>query len=103
MKCDLCPDDDGKGIHYHAFIDGKDHWVCEACKKKLKIETEHMDDWPSTCGRNLDAIAPVGFCAVKGIVRGTDQPFGINLSIIRRHHPKRAGHTQGALRIGRDL
>ena len=44
MKCDICPDDDGKGIHYHAFIDGKHHWVCESCKKKLKIEAEHMDD-----------------------------------------------------------
>jgi transposase-like protein len=44
MKCDLCTDDDGKGIHYHAFIDGKHHWVCETCKKKLKIETEHSDD-----------------------------------------------------------
>ena len=36
--------DDGQGIHYHAFIDGKHHWVCESCKKKLKIETEHIDD-----------------------------------------------------------
>ena len=44
MKCDYCPDDDGKGIHYHAFIDHKHLWVCEACKKKLKIESEHMDD-----------------------------------------------------------
>jgi hypothetical protein len=44
MKCDLCTEDNGQGIHYHAFIDGKHHWVCEACKKKLKIETEHIDD-----------------------------------------------------------
>jgi len=44
MKCDLCTDDNGKGIHYHAFIDGKHHWVCESCKKKLKVETEHVDD-----------------------------------------------------------
>jgi hypothetical protein len=44
MKCDLCAEDDGAGIHYHAFIDGKHHWVCESCKKKLKIETEHVDD-----------------------------------------------------------
>ena len=28
----------------HAFIDGKHHWVCESCKKKLKVETEHVDD-----------------------------------------------------------
>ena len=35
---------DHDGIHYHAFIDGKHHWVCEACKKKLKIDAEHMDD-----------------------------------------------------------
>ena len=32
MKCDLCTEDNGEGIHYHAFIDGKHHWVCEACK-----------------------------------------------------------------------
>src|SRR5438105_4321231 len=44
MKCDLCPEDDGQGIHYHAFIEGKHHWVCEPCKKKLKVETEHTDD-----------------------------------------------------------
>ena len=44
MKCDLCTDDDGKGIHYHAFIDGKHHWVCESCKKKMKIDSEHSDD-----------------------------------------------------------
>ena len=44
MKCDLCTEDDGEGIHYHAFIDGKHHWVCESCKKKLKIEAEHVDD-----------------------------------------------------------
>lgn len=44
MKCDLCTGDDGKGIHYHAFIEGKHHWVCESCKKKLKIEAEHTDD-----------------------------------------------------------
>src|SRR4051812_24431806 len=44
MKCDLCTEDHGEGIHYHAFIDGKHHWVCESCKKKLKIEAEHMDD-----------------------------------------------------------
>ena len=28
----------------HAFIDGKHHWVCESCKKKLKIESEHHDE-----------------------------------------------------------
>ncbi len=44
MKCEVCADDDGKGIHYHAFIDGKHRWVCEGCKKKLKVESEHMDD-----------------------------------------------------------
>ena len=44
MKCEVCTTDDGKGIHFHAFIDGKHHWVCEPCKKKLKIEAEHMDD-----------------------------------------------------------
>ena len=44
MKCDICTDDDGLGIHDHAFIEGKHHWVCETCKKKLKIEAEHMDD-----------------------------------------------------------
>jgi hypothetical protein len=44
MKCDVCPDDDGKGIHYHAFIEGKHRWVCENCKKKLKVEAEHMDE-----------------------------------------------------------
>ena len=43
MKCDLCTEDDGKGIHYHAFIEGKHHWVCEPCKKKLKIDSEHFD------------------------------------------------------------
>ncbi len=44
MKCDLCTTDDGNGIHYHAFVEGKHHWVCEECKKKLKVESEHMDD-----------------------------------------------------------
>ena len=44
MKCDVCTEDDGQGIHYHAFIDGKHRWVCENCKKKLKIETEHTDE-----------------------------------------------------------
>ena len=44
MKCDLCTDDDGKGIHYHAFIDGKHYWVCASCKKKHKIESEHSDE-----------------------------------------------------------
>ena len=36
MKCDICSTDNGEGIHYHAFIDGKHHWVCESCKTKLK-------------------------------------------------------------------
>ena len=44
MKCDVCTEDDGQGIHYHAFIDGKHNWVCESCKKKLKVEAEHSDD-----------------------------------------------------------
>jgi ribosome-binding protein aMBF1 (putative translation factor) len=44
MKCDICTTDDGEGIHYHAFIDGKHHWVCEACKAKLKVEAEHTDE-----------------------------------------------------------
>ena len=44
MKCDLCSDDDGKGIHYHAFIDGKHYWVCASCKKKHNIESEHTDE-----------------------------------------------------------
>ena len=44
MKCDICATDNGQGIHYHAFIEGKHHWVCEACKKKLKVEAEHTDE-----------------------------------------------------------
>jgi ribosome-binding protein aMBF1 (putative translation factor) len=44
MKCDLCTQDDGRGTHYHAFIDGKHYWVCEACKKKHKVESEHTDE-----------------------------------------------------------
>jgi protocatechuate 3,4-dioxygenase beta subunit len=36
--------DDGEGIHYHAFIEGKHHWVCESCKMKLRVETEHTDE-----------------------------------------------------------
>lgn len=45
MKCDLCKDaDDGEGIHYHAFIDGKHHWVCEGCKAKLHLKDDHTDD-----------------------------------------------------------
>ena len=44
MNCDLCKEDDGTGAHFHAFIDGKHYWVCEACKKRLKIESEHTDE-----------------------------------------------------------
>jgi len=44
MQCDLCTEDDGKGIHYHAFIDGKHYWVCASCKKKHKVESEHTDE-----------------------------------------------------------
>ena len=44
LKCEVCTEDDGKGIHYHAFIDVKHRWICEACKKKLKVESDHMDD-----------------------------------------------------------
>ncbi len=44
MTCDLCTNDDGKGTHYHAFIDGKHYWVCANCKSRLKIESEHTDE-----------------------------------------------------------
>jgi hypothetical protein len=44
MKCEICTTDDGEGIHYHAFIEGKHHWVCESCKAKLKVEAEHTDE-----------------------------------------------------------
>ncbi len=44
MTCDLCEDDDGKGTHYHAFIDGKHYWICSRCKKRLKIESDHNDE-----------------------------------------------------------
>ena len=44
MKCDVCTGDNGEGIHYHAFIEGKHYWVCETCKAKLKIEAEHTDE-----------------------------------------------------------
>ena len=44
MKCDLCSENDDNAIHFHAFIEGKHHWVCAACKKTLKLEAEHMDD-----------------------------------------------------------
>lgn len=45
MQCDLCKDaDDGKGIHYHAFIDGKHFWVCEVCKVKYKVRDDQKDD-----------------------------------------------------------
>ena len=44
MTCDLCNDDDGKGAHYHAFIDGKHYWICGPCKERLKIESEHTDE-----------------------------------------------------------
>jgi len=44
MTCDLCSDDDGKGIHYHAFIEGKHYWVCAGCKARLKVESEHTDE-----------------------------------------------------------
>lgn len=44
MKCDMCTTDTGEGIHYHAFIEGKHRWVCESCKAKLRVETEHTDE-----------------------------------------------------------
>jgi len=44
MTCDLCKDDDGKGAHYHAFIDGKHYWICGPCKERLNIESEHTDE-----------------------------------------------------------
>ena len=44
MTCDLCEDDDGKGIHYHAFIDGRHYWVCAACKSRLRVESDHTDE-----------------------------------------------------------
>ena len=44
MTCDLCTSDDGKGTHYHAFIDGKHYWVCADCKSRLKVESEHTDE-----------------------------------------------------------
>ena len=49
MKCDLCTDDDGAGIHYHAFIEDasgkkKHRWVCAKCKAALKIEEGHSDE-----------------------------------------------------------
>lgn len=46
MKCDLVDKckDDGTGIHYHAFINGKHFWVCEACKKKHNVKDDHEDD-----------------------------------------------------------
>jgi len=44
MTCDLCADDDGKGIHYHAFIEGKHYWVCARCKARLRVETDHTDE-----------------------------------------------------------
>jgi len=44
MTCDLCTEDDGKGIHYHAFIEGRHYWVCASCKARLRVETEHTDE-----------------------------------------------------------
>jgi len=44
MTCDLCEDDNGKGTHYHAFIDGKHYWVCARCKERLKVDSEHTDE-----------------------------------------------------------
>jgi hypothetical protein len=44
MKCDVCPADDGEGIHYHAFIDGVHKWVCEPCKRRLNLTEDHEDD-----------------------------------------------------------
>jgi hypothetical protein len=44
MKCDVCPTDDGEGIHYHAFIDGAHKWVCEPCKRRLNLTDDHEDD-----------------------------------------------------------
>jgi hypothetical protein len=44
MTCDLCSDDDGEGIHYHAFIEGRHYWVCESCKDRLRVESEHTDE-----------------------------------------------------------
>ena len=48
MKCDLCTEDNGEGIHYHAFIDGKHHWVCESCghtfRKSFVVEARTEDE-----------------------------------------------------------
>jgi hypothetical protein len=44
MTCDLCTEDDGQGIHYHAFIEGRHYWVCAACKARLRVESEHTDE-----------------------------------------------------------
>ena len=44
MNCDYCSDDDGKGAHFHAFIEGKNYWVCASCKAKLKVDSEHNDE-----------------------------------------------------------
>jgi hypothetical protein len=44
VTCDLCKDDDGTGAHFHAFIEGKHYWICEPCKKRLRIDSEHTDE-----------------------------------------------------------
>ena len=59
MKCEVCPTDDGEGIHYQAFIDGVHKGVCEPCKRRLNLTDDHEDDdvrgmkkWPIFIGRS---------------------------------------------------
>jgi hypothetical protein len=50
MRCETCTTDDGKGMHFHAFIPTADpkkpkhKWVCEKCKAALKITGDHDDE-----------------------------------------------------------
>src|SRR5437870_13793774 len=42
MKCDLCTNDDGAGIHYHAFIEDasgkkKHRWVTEVRSRAVRV------------------------------------------------------------------
>ena len=44
MKCDLCTEDDGKGIHYHAFIDGKHHTTLRGTYDELAVAFRELVD-----------------------------------------------------------
>src|SRR6266849_3204336 len=72
MKCDLCTNDGGAGIHYHAFIEDasgkkKHRWVTEARSRAVRVRlampsgsmgacvSDAAEDFSITEGRSMSS------------------------------------------------